>query len=186
MNKKLFSEATAKKLMIGGVIGFVSSIVLSLATVFTLYSKVGNCGFGNTTGSCKTDNFTWQTIAAHIGLVLAYVSIAAIVIGVLMIIAVSIKAKQQQIAVPLTGAPSPVRTINTKRLFIKTLALIAAFFVSTFIAIMIVISIVPALSSTKDTNKQGHIFAYIIIPVYPLVGGFSVYFTNKYLNKKLK
>jgi hypothetical protein len=118
--------------------------------------------------------------------VLAYVSIAAIVIGVLMIIAVSVKAKQQQATTPLMGAPTPVRTINTKHLLIKTLALIAAFFVSTFIAIMVVVSVVPVFSSTKDTNKQGHIFAYIIIPVYPLVGGFSVYFTNKYLNKKLK
>lgn len=77
-----------------GVVGFVASIVMSLATLFNLYSKVGNSDFSNCTSNCKTDILTWQTIVTHIAIVLTYISVAAIVAGVLMTILVGAKAKK--------------------------------------------------------------------------------------------
>jgi hypothetical protein len=194
MKQKLFSEKTAKRLMTFGAIGFVCSIVLSLSTLFSVYSKVGSSSFDNCTGNCKSDSLTWQTIVAHIGLVLAYVSVAAIVVGVLMMIATSLSTRKQQPALqpqpynPLAPAANPVavpqQPDKVKHLVIRVLASIAAFFISTSIVVNVIADSVMKASS-KTTGQQGHIFAYIIIFVYPLVGGFSAYFTNKYLKRRL-
>jgi uncharacterized membrane protein YozB (DUF420 family) len=182
-----------------GAIGFVGSIIISLIVLFSTYSKVGDSGFGHScTGSCA--NLTWQTVVSHITLVLSYLSIAAIVIGVLMIIAVNAKAKKVQQPLPAQPQPynptnpmqatvaMPVPTAaaqprNMKHLVIRILASIAAFFISTSIVITVIADSVMKASS-KTTNQQGHIFAYIIIFAYPLAGGFSAYFTNKYLKKR--
>lgn len=176
MNKKFFNKKIAKRLMTIGVIGFVISIVISLATLFTVYSKVGNISFGDCTGMCKTDNFGWESITAHIGVVLEYASLATIVVGALTMIAASILIKKQNPALQVQP--------RTKHLVLRVLASIAAFFISnSIIAVLIANSILKA--SPKTADQPGHIVAYIFIFAYPLVGGFSAYFTNKYLKKRL-
>jgi hypothetical protein len=196
MNQKLLSEKTAKRLMTYGVVGFVASIVISLATLFNVYGKVGNSGFSNCTANCKTDSLTWQTTITHIAVVLSYISVAAIILGVLMIIVVSAKTKRTQPQTPAQPQPynptavstpiqaTPAQPNRAKHLIIRVLASVAAFFISTSIVVVIVADSVMKASS-KTTDQQGHFFAYIIIFVYPLVGGFSAYFTNKYLKKRL-
>ncbi len=178
MNNKLISEKTAKKLMIGGVIGFVAGIILSFVILLPLYSKVGECTSG--TNTCS-DNFTAERVGAKLVSVLMYVSLAAIVSGVVMMIATSVRAKQQVVGAQIAPPKNPKLV---KHLIIKTLAFVVAFFVGGSIVSMIVVSVVPALFPSKDTHEQGRIFAYIIIVFYPLVGGFAVYLTNKWLKKK--
>lgn len=189
MNQKILSEKTAKRLMTYGVIGFVSCLVVSLVVLFSTYSKAGS---SNCTGSCA--NLTWQKDVAHIAVVLSYISVAAIVAGVLMIIAVSVKNKKTK---PLPAQPQPYdpNTIqatiptptavaqprNIKHLVIRILASIAAFFISTSIVIVLIAN---GVMKDSDKKQQGHLFAYIILVAYPLVGGFSAYFTNKYLKKR--
>jgi hypothetical protein len=128
------------------------------------------------------------------------VSIAAIVLGILMIIAINAKTKKVQ--QPLPAQPQPydptvsmqaaaampvpaaiAQPRNMKHLVIRVLASIAAFFISTSIVVVVIADSVMKASS-KTTNQQGHIFAYIIIFAYPLIGGFSAYLTNKYLKKR--
>ena len=87
MNNKLVSEKTAKRLMIGGVIGFVAGIVLLFVILLPLYSKVGECTPG--TNTCS-NNFTAEQVGVKLVSVLIYVSLAAIVTGVVMIIALSV------------------------------------------------------------------------------------------------
>ena len=181
MNNKLISEKTAKKLMVGGVIGFVAGIILSLVILLPLYGKVGECTSG--TNTCS-DNFTAEQIGAKLVSVLMYVSLAAIVSGVVMMIATSVKGKQQQVVERQAVPPKNPKLV--KHLIIKTLAYVVAFFVAGSIVSLIVVSLVPALFPSKNTDEQGHIFAYIIIVFYPLAGGFAVYLTNKWLKKRLK
>ncbi len=175
---KLISEKTAKKLMVGGVIGFVAGIILSFVILLPLYSKVGECTSGTTTCS---DNFTTERIGAKLVSVLMYASLAAIVTGVVMMIATSVKGKQQVAGTQF--APTKNSKL-VKHLITKTLAFIVAFFVGGSIVSLIVVSLVPALFPSKDTNEQGRISAYIIIVFYPLVGGFAVYPMDKWLKKK--
>ena len=180
MNNKLISEKTAKKLMVGGVIGFVAGIILSFVILLPLYGKVGECTSG--TNTCS-DNFTAEQVGAKLVSVLMYVSLASIVSGVVMMIATSVKAKQQVVEAQIVPPKNPKLV---KHLMIKMLAYVLAFFVGGSIVSLIVVSLVPALFPSKKTDEQGHIFAYIIIVFYPLVGGFAVYLTNKWLNKKLR
>jgi|GEM_PF-2896829 len=180
MNNKLISEKTAKKLMVGGVIGFVAGIILSFVILLPLYGKVGECTSG--TNTCS-DNFTAEQVGAKLVSVLMYVSLAAIVSGVVMMIATSVKGKQQVVGTQIAPPKNPKLV---KHLIIKTLAFVVAFFVGGSIVSLIVVSLVPALFPSKDTNEQGRIFAYIIIIFYPLVGGLAVYLTNKWLKKKLR
>jgi hypothetical protein len=192
MHHKLYSEKIATRLMIVGVSGFVIGFILSIASLFGIYDKVGDSSF-NCTKNCTTDSLSWQTITAPIGLVITYVSIVITIVGVVLMIAASIQAKKQQpvpavpynptlpTATPL--APAEQRR-NVTQLVIRILASIAAFFITTSIAVTVVSSLVMK-DSSKTINQQGHLFAYIIIVVYPLVGGFSAYFTNKYLKQRL-
>jgi hypothetical protein len=180
MNNKLISEKTAKKLMIGGVIGFVAGIILSFVILLPLYSKVGECTSG--TNTCS-DNFTAEQIGAKLVSVLMYVSLAAIVAGVVMMIASSVKAKQQAAVAQVTPASN---SKAVKHLVIKTLAFVVAFFIGGSIVSLIVVNLVPALFPSKNTNEQGRIFAYLIIVFYPLAGALAIYLTNKWLKKKLR
>ncbi len=179
MNNALISEKTAKKLMIGGVVGFVAGKILSFVILLPLYSKVGECASGNNT--CP-NNFTAEQVGAKLVSVLMYVSLAAIVVGVVMMIASNVKAKQQATVTQVT----PVSNSKTvKHLIIKALAYVVAFFVGGSIVSLIVVELVPALFPSKNTDEQGHIFAYIIIVFYPLAGALAIYLTNKWLKKKL-
>lgn len=179
MNNKFISDKTAKRLMVGGVIGFVSGILLSFVILLPLYSKVGEC----TSGTNCPDSFTAERVGAKLVSVLMYVSLAAIVAGVVMMIATSVKAKQRAVGLQTTPTSNP----NTvKHLIIKTLAYVVAFFVGGSIVSLVVASLIPALSSSKGTDQQGHTFAYLIIVFYPLAGGLAVYLTNKWLKNRLK
>lgn len=178
MNNKLISEKTAKRLMVGGVIGFVAGIILSFVILLPLYGKVGECTSG--TNTCS-DNFTAEQVGAKLVSVLMYLSLAAIVSGVVMMIATSVKAKQQVMGAQIAPSKNPK---SVKHLIIKTLAYVIAFFVGGSIVSLIVVSLVPALFPSKNTDEQGHIFAYIIIVFYPLVGALAIYLTNKWLKKK--
>jgi len=180
MNNKIISEKTAKRLMLGGVIGFVAGIILSFVILLPLYSKVGECASG--TNTCP-DNFTAEQVGAKLVSVLMYVSLAAIISGVVMMIVTSVRAKQQATLMQATTVSSS-RTV--KHLVIKTLAYVVAFFAAGSIISLVVVNLVPTLFSSKSIYEQGRIFAYIIIVLYPLVGAFAIYLANKWLNKKLK
>lgn len=166
--------------MLGGVVGFVAGIILSFVILLPLYGKVGECTSG--TNTCS-DNFTAEQVGAKLVSVLMYVSLAAIITGVVMMIASSVKAKQQAMVTQVT----PVANSKAvKHLVIKSLAYVVAFFVGGSIISLIVVELVPALFPSKNTDEQGHIFAYIIIVFYPLAGALAVYLTNKWLKKKLR
>jgi hypothetical protein len=88
MKRSLFSEKTAKKLIIGGAIGFTVCSVISLITLFSVYGKAGSNGLGNNcTGSCI--NLTWQTVIGHAALILSYLALAVMLAGALIKIAAS-------------------------------------------------------------------------------------------------
>ncbi len=100
-----------------------------------------------------------------------------------MMIASSVKGKQQPKAMRATPAPN---SKAVKHLIIKVLVFVAAFFIGGSIVSLIVGELVPALFPSKNTNEQGHILAYMIIVFYPLAGASAVYLTNKWLKRKLR
>ncbi len=173
MNKKLITKTTSKKLMIGGAVGYVAGIILSFVILLPLYGRVNDCLDAN---NCSTD-FTWEQIGAKLVSVMMYLSAAAFTAGVLMFIALIVKSK---LLTPTSANPK-----RTEHLIIKTIALIAAFFVGGSVVSIVVVNVVPALFPSKDINQQARIFAYALIILYPLAGGSAVYFTNRYLKKKL-
>jgi disulfide bond formation protein DsbB len=180
MKNKLISEKTAKKLIGGGVIGLASGMILYFVILLLAYGNANECLSG--TNTCS-DNDTMIQVGANLAPVLTYVSLIAIVTGVVMIIATSVKGKQQVAGKQIAPPKNPKLV---KRLIIKTLAFATAFFVVGFIVSLIVASLASALFPARDTSEQGRIFAYLIIVLYPLIGGFAVYLTNKWLNKKLR
>lgn len=177
MSKKFVSDAVSKKLMIGGGIGFGAGIILSLVILLPLYSKVGECVSAK--DACSSD-FAAERIGARLVSVLMYLSLVAFVTGVVMMIVVGVKSKQQALGTPAAPAINP-KTV--KHLTIKILAFVTAFFIGGSIVSLIIARLVPAIYSSKDVDQLGHIFAYMIIVFYPLAGGFAVYITNKWLKK---
>lgn len=92
---KLFSETVARKLMVGGTIGFVTGAILTFVIVWPLYSSAAECIADTASASACSDNLDVERVGARLVSILMYVSLVAIIAGVVMMIATSLKAKWQ-------------------------------------------------------------------------------------------
>jgi len=91
MNNKFVSNKTAKRLALGGAIGAITGVVLTLVILLPLYSKVGDCTTNST--SCST-NFSTEQIGVNLALGLVFVSAVAIITAAIMGISIHVKNKQ--------------------------------------------------------------------------------------------
>ena len=180
MYNKLANKKTAKKLIVGGIMGCIIAALLFFAILLPFYNKVNECVSG--VAVCQ-DSFT-TAVHAEVRLVqlLMLVSFVAIIGGVMIMFAVGIQGR------PLaeTQAGQPQRPKSLRRQGIKALVGVAAFFIGGSIASIIIVNLVPVLFPHKSTGQQGRIFAYLIILFYPLVGALAAYLTSKWTREKLR
>jgi Mg/Co/Ni transporter MgtE len=108
MQTRLTSEKIAKKLMVGGVLGFIVGIILLFVILLPLYDKLGECT--NDTNTCP-ENFASEQIGTKLVSALLYASLVAITSGVILKVATRFKGKQR---VDDTQNASNASTLNLK------------------------------------------------------------------------
>jgi len=181
MYQKLFSKKIAKRLLTYGAIGFIVSIAAPMLVLPSVYDKAETSGLASAcTTSCV--DLTWQKALINIAAFIFYSSIATVLAGTIMTFTIDAKTKKEKQAAPLSD--NEPRQRNITHLLVRITADVAAFFVSTFIVVAIIAGGITK-GTSKNMTQQSHLFAYVIIFAYPLVGGLSAYFTDRYIKKRL-
>lgn len=90
MSKSFFTKDTAKKLMIGGAVGFFAGAILYFVTLQSLYSKVGDC----TASNGANYSTTVEQVAVKPITGLLFVSMATIIAGLVLLVVLEAKPKQ--------------------------------------------------------------------------------------------
>lgn len=183
MNNPQSLKRTANKLIIGGVVGFILGLLVSLLVLFPLYSKEavqGDCAVATSTcaHSLRVASIAGKSVA-----VVSYISIAAVTVGLVLYIIASSKDKLSLSAAQVTPKPNPRAGWH---LLISIVASIVAFFIGGSIVAFALSFLIPPADPTQDITSQIHLVTYLVIIFYPLAGALAVYFTNKWLKKKLK
>lgn len=172
MGSSLITKRNAKKLITGGGVGLGVSVLLTFASLLSLYGKTSECPVDKST--CA-DSFGLEEVGTSLAYILAYVSLAVIIAGIVMIVMSRAMAGQQ--AVEKQAKPD-------KHPAIKFLIYAVAFFAGGSIITFIVVSLIPVLFSSSSVDEQARIFTYTILVLYPVVGSVFVYMANKWLKRK--
>jgi len=177
VNKKLSNQSFAKRLIIGGAIGLAVSIAATLPILLSVYNEAAHCPMATSCGYNPKPVSTVLNIISG----LAFVSLAALMSGFIVVIVAQYNNYRRQAAATRVNHAAAVR-----RLAIRTIAYLAAFFISTSAVIILVSTIVETLLAHKTIVQRTHILVLVLLPVYFLVGGFAVYAMHNYLRRKLK